>query len=1037
MGARYNRSVRRAGAFEIAEEIGRGGAGTVWRAIHAPSGLPAAVKTVSPGAHTALAREIRSVAALDHPNIVAIYDQGDGELPWLAMALAEGSLASLRGAHEILDDILRMSLAGLAHAHAAGLVHCDIKPQNLLVAQSSGRVQIWLADFGIARLMDSPSGRLAGTPAYMAPEQLPGASAPVGPPADLYALGCLVYFLLGGRPPFSHADPQQLANAHRHSPPPPLPASAPPGLARWVSICMRKDPLSRFQSAADALYALSDARQRPSVAVTLPDPLPGVQPTIEPAGTLSYGTLGALDLPEIPAEGPLEEELPPIAPPPARPRAPLRRVWLGQEIAAGLGLFGLRHPPLVGRSAEQLAAWERLIERGSPSVLAITGPPGIGRTALLRWLSRSAAESGAATVVRGDSLPALLAAATGHASLPVSARAAWLRRLAPRDPDDVALTLDPPEGAALTALVARWLSRRSSRLRLLAATDALDPALASLASMILDDPSADVLLAAVVPHPSEDPDAAARWAELGGRAGFYQLTLGPLDEPHMLELVRDSLHVSADLGVQIVAVSGGNPGTAMRSVAHASCSGQLEPGPDGLVAAPGSSPLADLGARADLLGTAEQILLEPLAVLGRGRSREEWRALCPPGAPVDSLADKLLRAGLVAESESGIDVSDPELLARAEESARRSGRWRSLHALALQAAPPADPVALARHELHAGRPEAALVRLAAHVRGALRLSWPLIALAEEVSRQLPEQSPLREEALLMKARLHLSRRRHPEALSAAREASASASLEVCAQANALAAAAASRADPASARAHGEAALSAWEALGDVASADEVRITLAEIDLARGQVDAALALHEVVARTSGVARLRAASLRAAAMQRSGGPAIEAMREALDAASAHGDLFHVAALENNLADLLRAASREDEAIEHYVRSSQLFRRTGSPDEVVPRLNLALLAVKTDPALAASESAVLATRLAGQGRKKLLGACRIVEMAALASLGSLDEATARAREGALLVAQTGLVSPDIDAMVRIALRAEREAGRAEIASLFPSLR
>jgi tetratricopeptide (TPR) repeat protein len=1025
VGALYNGGVRRVGPFEIIDRIGQGGTGTVWRAIHGPSGLPVAVKTVASEGWPALAQEIRAVAALDHPNVVAIYDQGAAHDPWFAMALAEGSLASWQPPLPLLLEVLRQVLSGLAHAHGAGLVHCDVKPANLLIARESGRLQVWVADFGIARRAGSGPRRSAGTPAFMAPEQFPGSTQPIGPSTDLYAVGCLAHQLVTGRPPFLRDDVQGLAAAHRYSPPPPLPEHAPAGLSRWVELCLRKDPALRFQTAADALAALDEALSLPLVPVSarsLPD-------TVAASGSSTWsgqtGELSPLAEP-VPASEP--EPRAPVAPFPARPCEPQRRLWIGRELSAGIGLFGVRQPRLVGRRACREAAWERLGALDGPAVVVIRGTPGVGRSALLRWWSHQAAESGAADVLRAADLGSLVAAAAGHADLPPQARSGWLERQARDEPSDAVAVLSPPGGAAGTALAARWLARRASHRRVLVAVDDAGVWAAQLASTLLDAFDAPILLAAVAPHASEDAEAAARWAEVGGRSGVLDLALGPLSEPDLLELVRDHLSLDGELGLRIVALSVGHPGTAMRIVGRAVCAGRLVPGPDGLRLAPGAELIGGDADRLALFDPAEQRLLEALAALGPGRPSAAWGLLTGEPDRVAALAERLVRSGLAVE-QGGLTVTDAELLGEAEASARAGERWSLWHARAAELG--GDAVRVARHELLAGRAEAALRRLAERARGAVTLDWALVELAEAAAAACPTERS--DEAVLLRASLDLSRRRHEAALAGAQIAASSPEPAIRARALALAAAAGSRSNPAAARAHGEEALSAWEALGETTAADEVRITLAEIDIARDRPVAVEQLEGVIGRATGLTRARAAAMLAFARQRSGAPAIGAMREALAAAEACGSGFHVAAFENNLADLLRAAGHLEEAAEHYARAQHAFRRLGSPDEVVPRLNLALLAVPSEPARAWSELCAVAPRLARQGRTKLLGACRIVQVAALACLGRWDEALSHAHEANEILGQTGLVSPDIDAMIRVALDAEHAAGRSALAAAF----
>jgi len=180
------------------------------------------------------ARESRLAARLSHPNVVAVFDAGeDGGRPYIVMEYVEGeTLADVlrrRGAlpTEEAAEIAGQVAAGLAHAHAQGLVHRDVKPQNLLVS-GDGRVKI--ADFGVARGDDlsqlTQAGTVLGTAAYLSPEQAAGSS--VGPASDVYSLGAVLYELLTGRTPYRFDSLADLA-APRNPPP------APPALADVVA----------------------------------------------------------------------------------------------------------------------------------------------------------------------------------------------------------------------------------------------------------------------------------------------------------------------------------------------------------------------------------------------------------------------------------------------------------------------------------------------------------------------------------------------------------------------------------------------------------------------------------------------------------------------------------------------------------------------------------------------------------------------------------------------------------------------------------
>jgi serine/threonine protein kinase/predicted negative regulator of RcsB-dependent stress response len=268
------------GPFELRKPLGAGGMGEVWQGTHRAQGVAVAVKVLhgdaarTPAAHREFANEIRAVARLDHPHIVRVFDHGrlneavqvlsKGRLtqgsPFLVMELARGgSLArwcGVMGWPEIRRILLEL-LDALAHAHARGLIHRDLKPGNVLRNGGQG-APVRLTDFGLARALDDQEqARVVGTPAYMAPEQLVARTADFGPWTDLYALGCLAWALVCGAPPFT-GPVKELVQAQRHKAPPPLDARCPvpEGLEGWLRVLLAKDPRARYRCAADAARAL-------------------------------------------------------------------------------------------------------------------------------------------------------------------------------------------------------------------------------------------------------------------------------------------------------------------------------------------------------------------------------------------------------------------------------------------------------------------------------------------------------------------------------------------------------------------------------------------------------------------------------------------------------------------------------------------------------------------------------------------------------------------------------------------------------------
>ena len=212
-------------------------------------------------------REAETVAQLSHPHIVPLHFIGQkDDLIYLVMQCIEGgSLADklTRDKQLSIDDAARIFqevASALAHAHKRGVVHRDIKPQNVLLDAESGRALV--TDFGIARTAEGGSltatGMVVGTPAYLSPEQVTG--EPSDHRADIYALGVMMYEMLAGQPPFTGATPTAVLMKRLGGPPPPLQsvrADVPAPLAELVEACLATDPNERIQNAADIVRMIS------------------------------------------------------------------------------------------------------------------------------------------------------------------------------------------------------------------------------------------------------------------------------------------------------------------------------------------------------------------------------------------------------------------------------------------------------------------------------------------------------------------------------------------------------------------------------------------------------------------------------------------------------------------------------------------------------------------------------------------------------------------------------------------------------------
>jgi hypothetical protein len=255
-------------SYELIEEMGRGAAGTVWRARATATGREYAVKILhddgrdAPKAVARFLQERGILLRLRHENLVAVHDlltTADGRLALVLDLVTGGTLRELLRERGTLPpataaELLAQVADGLAVAHATGVVHRDLKPDNILLAPTlDGGVRVKLTDFGIARLLDgsglTTSGAVLGTPNYMAPEVIEG--SPATPAADVYALGIVLYELLAGRPPFDD-DGCDTAILLRHTRAAARPLSGmPPRVWALIEACLHRDPAKR--PAADTL----------------------------------------------------------------------------------------------------------------------------------------------------------------------------------------------------------------------------------------------------------------------------------------------------------------------------------------------------------------------------------------------------------------------------------------------------------------------------------------------------------------------------------------------------------------------------------------------------------------------------------------------------------------------------------------------------------------------------------------------------------------------------------------------------------------
>ncbi len=253
--------------YDVLEFVGRGGMGLVYRAVHHRTGRTVALKLINPSGsedpvtRERFDREVRALAAIKHPNIVPVYDAGEWHgFPYCAMEFAHGGTLSAhldrvrsdpRAAVQLMAKVTR----AVAAMHAAGVLHRDIKPLNVLLDAND---EPMVADFGLARRVDDASdltysGQPVGTRLYMAPEQTLGRRNDYAPACDIWALGVTLYEVLTGQRPFTDDGVTEIYHRIRYNDPPPCAEFAPevpPELEAIARQCLAKRPEDRYQSAA-------------------------------------------------------------------------------------------------------------------------------------------------------------------------------------------------------------------------------------------------------------------------------------------------------------------------------------------------------------------------------------------------------------------------------------------------------------------------------------------------------------------------------------------------------------------------------------------------------------------------------------------------------------------------------------------------------------------------------------------------------------------------------------------------------------------